>query len=126
DPNNFLCLACIEELPHTGYAMHANNPVEKIFWGRIEIKSAMSEFYFSKSSIVQNLIHEFKYKGNKQLGNFLGNYIGRSLLNSNRFKDIDCIVPMPLFEKKEKMRGFNQAEILCTGISEIINVPVIT
>jgi ComF family protein len=30
-----------------------------------------------------------------------------------------------LFAKKEKARGFNQAEILCKGISEIINKPVI-
>lgn len=124
--DNFLCLECINGLPQTQYAMHANNPVEKVFWGRIEINSAMSELYFSKSSIVQNLIHEFKYKGNKKLGGYLGNFIGKSLLNSNRFQNIDCIIPLPLFEKKEKFRGYNQAEILCHGISEIINIPVLT
>jgi ComF family protein len=104
--------------------MHGNNPVEKKFWGRIAVTSAMSEFYFSKGSIVQNLIHEFKYKGNKIVGHYLGNLIGKSLLNSNRFH-IDGIIPIPLFEKKEKKRGFNQAEILCKGISEIMNVPII-
>jgi ComF family protein len=30
-----------------------------------------------------------------------------------------------LFEKKEKKRGFNQAEILCNGISEILKKPVV-
>jgi ComF family protein len=30
-----------------------------------------------------------------------------------------------LFERKEKMRGFNQSEIICNGIAEIINKPVI-
>jgi ComF family protein len=35
------------------------------------------------------------------------------------------IVPLPLFKKKERMRGFNQSEILCQGISEMINKPVI-
>jgi len=105
--------------------MHANNPLEKKFWGRVSITSAMSELYFSKDSIVQNMIHEFKYRGNKKAGHFFGNMLGRSLLNSNRF-EVDLIIPLPLFIRKEKMRGFNQAEILCDGIAEIINKPVIS
>lgn len=121
---NFLCLECINDLPHTNFAMHANNPVEKKFWGRVPLSSAMSEFYFSKASIIQNIIHEFKYKGNRKVGHYLGKLIGKSLLNSNRF-NIDAIIPIPLFEKKEKQRGYNQAAILCEGISEIMNVPLI-
>jgi ComF family protein len=104
--------------------MHKNNPVEKKFWGRIAVASAMSEFYFSKGSIIQNIIHEFKYRGNKKAGKYFGNMMGKSLLNSTRF-NIDVIIPLPLFERKEKARGFNQAEILCNGIAEIINKPVI-
>ena len=122
---NFLCLDCINDLPHTNFALHKNNPVEKKFWGRIALASAMSEFYFSKGTIVQNMIHEFKYRGNKKAGNYFGNLMGKSLLKSNRFSNIDVIIPLPLFERKEKMRGFNQAEILCNGIAEVINKPVI-
>jgi len=124
DDENFLCLQCINELPHTNFAMHKNNPVEKLFWGRIALASAMSEFYFSKGSMIQNMIHEFKYRGNKKAGHYFGNLMGKSLLNSNRF-NIDVIVPLPLFERKENIRGFNQAEILCNGIAEILNKPVI-
>lgn len=121
---NFLCLECLNDLPHTDFAMHKNNPVEKKFWGRIALASAMSEFYFSKGSIVQNMIHEFKYRGNKKAGYYFGNLMGKSLLGSNRFP-VDVIVPLPLFEKKEKMRGFNQSEILCNGIAEFIRKPVV-
>lgn len=121
---SFLCLECINDLPYTDFAMHQNNPVEKKFWGRIALASAMSEFFFSKGSMVQNMIHEFKYSGNKKAGHYFGNLMGKSLLFSNRF-NIDVIVPLPLFERKEKMRGFNQAEILCNGIAEILKKPVI-
>ena len=121
---NFLCLHCIQDLPHTNFAIHGNNPLEKKFWGRIALTSAMSEFYFSKGSVIQNIMHEIKYKGNKKAGRYFGNLIGKSLLNSNRF-NIDVIIPLPLFEKKEKMRGYNQSEIICNGIGEIINKPVI-
>jgi len=122
--DNFLCLECIDNLPDTNFAMHGNNALEKKFWGRIAVTSAMSQFYFSKESIVQNMVHELKYHGNKKAGIYFGKMMGKSLLNSNRFP-IDIIIPLPLFEKKEKMRGYNQSELICTGISEIINKPVI-
>jgi ComF family protein len=123
DKESFLCLDCFDDLPHTSFEQHANNPLEKKFWGRVALVSAMGLVYFSKESIVQNIIHEIKYKGNKKAGYYFGNLMGKSLLNSNRFH-IDVIIPLPLFEKKEKMRGYNQSEILCHGIAEILNKPV--
>ena len=123
--DNLLCLKCVNDLPHTNYAMHANNPVEKIFWGRLAITAAMSEFYFAKGTLIQNLIHEFKYKGNKDVGMYLGAMMGSSLLSNNRFKNINAIIPLPLFADKEFKRGYNQATILCSGMSEVMEVPVI-
>ncbi|HEY5406506.1 MAG TPA: phosphoribosyltransferase family protein [Ginsengibacter sp.] len=126
EKENFLCLECINDLPHTNFATHAGNPIEKIFWGRIPVTSGMSEFYFSKDSIIQNCIHEFKYRGNKKLGLYLGKMMGKSMLNSNRFSNIDYIIPLPLFTAKEFKRGFNQSSILCSGINEIMNIPMVT
>lgn len=125
EENNLLCLLCVNELPHTNFAMHANNPVEKIFWGRLSLTAAMSEFYFAKGTLIQTLIHEFKYKGNKELGLYLGAMMGNSLLSADRFAGIEAITPLPLFADKEFKRGYNQATILCNGISEVMNVPVI-
>jgi ComF family protein len=121
---SLLCLNCLNNLPHTNFALHANNPVEKKFWGRLALTSGMSQFYFSQDSIIQNMIHELKYRGNKKAGHYFGNMIGKSLLNSNRFH-VDVIVPLPLFERKEKARGYNQSEMICNGIAEIINKPLI-
>lgn len=123
--DSFLCLECIVDLPHTHFAEHRNNPVEKIFWGRVPIHAGMAELYFAKSSVVQNLIYELKYKGNRNLGHYLGYLIGKSLKNSSWFQSIDGIIPLPLFEKKEKLRGYNQSELLCNGIAEITSIPVI-
>jgi predicted amidophosphoribosyltransferase len=118
EENNLLCLKCIDDLPHTNFEMHAGNPVEKIFWGRLPITAAMSEFYFAKGTLIQTLIHEFKYKGNTDIGVYLGSMMGNSLLTNNRFKQIDMLVPLPLFADKEFKRGYNQATIICNGISE--------
>jgi ComF family protein len=123
---NLLCLHCISNLPHTNYAQHANNPIEKIFWGRLPLKAAHSEFYFAKESLVQHLIHQLKYKANQEVGVFLGELVGNSLLNSNRFNQIDFLVPLPLFPEKERQRGYNQATVICQGMSAVMNVPVLT
>ena len=126
EDENLLCLHCINTLPHTNFAQHANNPVEKIFWGRLQLTSAMSEFYFAKGTVIQHLVHEFKYKGNKDVGMYLGAMMGSSFVSNSRISNIDALVPLPLYADKEHKRGFNQSAILCNGISEVMNIPVIT
>ena len=125
EQGNFLCLECIQDLPHTNFAVHANNPLEVRFWGRVPINAAMCQLYFSKISMVQNLIHEFKYKGNREIGVYLGNLIGMSIINSHRFQTVDYLIPIPLFREKEKRRGYNQAKIICDGISQVTGLPTI-
>ncbi len=123
--DNLLCLHCINNLPHTNFAQHNNNPVEKIFWGRIPITAAHSEFYFSKEFLIQQLIHQLKYKNNTAIGFYLGELMGKILLNSNRFNNIDYLIPLPLYPDKEHKRGYNQATIICNGMSEVMNIPVL-
>ncbi len=126
EDENLLCLQCINTLPYTNFADLANNPVEKIFWGRLPLISAMSEFYFAKGTAIQHLIHEFKYKGNKDVGMYLGAMMGSSFISNNRIDKIDALVPLPLYPDKEHKRGFNQSAILCSGISQVMNIPVLT
>ncbi|HMG83863.1 MAG TPA: phosphoribosyltransferase family protein [Ferruginibacter sp.] len=125
DENNLLCIKCINALPHTNYAQHANNQVEKIFWGRIPVAAAHSQFYFAKSSMMQELMHQLKYKNNQDIGIFLGELMGNSLLNSNRFGNIDGLVPLPMYPDKQHSRGYNQAAVICKGMSLAMNVPVV-
>jgi ComF family protein len=120
-----LCLHCIDALPETNFAKHPNNPVEKIFWGRLSLLSAASSFYFTKESLVQKLMHQFKYKNNRDLGVQLGRLMGKHIIQSDRFP-ADALIPLPLFPGKEKRRGYNQALLLCEGIAESLKVPVLT
>lgn len=121
-----LCLHCIHALPHTHFAGMAGNPVEKQFWGRLPIQAGHSEFYFTKEFLLQHLIHQLKYKGDTHIGFYLGELMGHSLLNSGRFSGIDALVPLPLYSTKERKRGYNQAAIICNGISSAMNIPVLS
>ena len=118
-------MQCITQLPETSFHLHANNPVEKIFWGRLPVVNATAQYYFTKESLMQRLMHQLKYKGNKELGKQLGRFMGLALEQTNRFSDIEALIPLPLFPAKEKRRGYNQAAILCEGISEIMNIQIL-
>lgn len=74
---------------------------------------------------MQRLMHAFKYDGNQELGAYLGQLMGQSLVLSNRFSYLDALVPLPLFKSKERTRGFNQAKILCDGIAGVLGVPIL-
>ena len=125
EENNLLCLRCIHDLPHTNFASLVNNPVEKHFWGRLPLTAAHSEFYFSKEFLIQHLIHQLKYKGDTEIGFYLGEVMGRTMMNSSRFNSIDALIPLPLYADKEHKRGYNQAAVICNGISSVMNIPVL-
>ena len=126
EPDHYLCIRCLSSLPKTEFQFHANNPVEKIFWGRLPVRSATAHCYFTKESMMQHLMHQLKYRGNKALGVYLGKIMGTALEASNRFRYVDALIPLPLFPTKERKRGFNQATVLCEGIAEILGKPVLT
>jgi ComF family protein len=121
--HNLLCINCLADLPHTHFDSMENNYIENIFRGRMQVRAAHSEFYFSKGQIVQHLIHLLKYKANKEIGYYLGEIMGNSLLRGSRFSNIDYLVPLPLYPDKEFKRGYNQAAIICEGIGASMHIP---
>lgn len=120
----FICFDCLAELPFTDFASSWHNPVEKNFYGRMHIEAAMSLLYFTPASMVQQLIHQIKYKGQKKLAMYLGKLLGRSLAESPRFGQVDLILPLPLFKNREKQRGYNQSALLGQGISTVLGIPM--
>ena len=112
-------------MPYTGFEKFAHNPIEKIFWGRIPIQEAASIFYFTKNSVIQRLLHHLKYRGRREVGLYCGRLMGTAIKSAARYTDVDGIIALPLFAKKEHQRGFNQARLLCDGIEEVINKPVL-
>src|SRR5438045_3161098 len=74
--DSVLCAECFVKLPDTGFIKAAHNPVEKIFYGRIKVEVAASAYYFTKHSLLQHLIVQMKYYGNKEIGFYLGKLLG--------------------------------------------------
>lgn len=121
-----ICMHCFANLPETNFALYAGNPIEKIFYGRLQIELATAGYYFNKKSALQRLIHQLKYKGNKEVGRQLGKWLGLQLQKSNRFANVQALVPLPLYPDKEKRRGYNQSTVICEGIADVMELPVLT
>jgi ComF family protein len=124
DLNHQLCLRCIAELPYTNFFEQPANPVEKKFYGRLDVNSAASGYFFTKDSLIESLVYELKYKGNKAIGYYMGERLGNLLLNS-RFSDVDIIIPLPLNAGRLKKRGYNQATVLAEGIASVWHKPIV-
>lgn len=112
-------------MPITFFEYFTENPIEKIFWGRVQIESAAAHLYFTGGSQVQHSLHLLKYKGRKEIGIYYGQKMGESLKRSSRFNDCEIIIPLPLFVSREKKRGYNQASLIANGISQKLKIPVI-
>jgi len=120
-----LCLNCLADLPRTNYHFIPENPVFLTFAGRVKIEMATSFCRFDKGGRLQHLLHQLKYKGNREVGRKMGMLFGSDLVQINKYQSIDAIIPVPLHPKKEKIRGFNQSVEICKGLSESMNRPLI-
>ncbi len=111
-------------IPRTNYHNESDNPVEQLFWGRCRIEKAAALSFYNRESRIRNLIHNLKYNGIREVGYELGKIYGVQLKNSGFTTDIDIIIPVPLHPAKERIRGFNQSDIISQGISDSTGIPV--
>lgn len=119
-----LCDLCDHHLPKTNYQLELENPVSRIFWGRVELVTASAYLHFNKGNRAQKLIHQLKYKGRKDVGIRMGRDFGRLLKHSPFYNDVGVIIPVPLHKRKYMQRGYNQSELFAEGLARSMGVPV--
>lgn len=124
DYEKYICLKCTYDLPRTNFHLEKDNPVCRLFWGRVNILNACSFLYFNKGGKLQTLIHKLKYEGRSEIGEELGRLFGLELYKSAEYSTVDLLVPVPLNSKKEKKRGYNQSMKIASGIAEILKAEV--
>jgi len=120
-----ICTDCRYNLPFTDFHLKPDNLVAQQFWGKINIEAGYAMCYFTKGGKMQHLMHQFKYKGVKKIGNLLGNIAGGQLVQNPVFKTVNAIIPVPLHNSRLRKRGYNQAACFGEGIAEKLNIPII-
>jgi ComF family protein len=124
EKNKPLCNPCILDLPFTDFFSINENPVEKIFWGRMQVQYTSALLFFTKDSLVQTLMAQFKYHHNKKVGILFGHLMGQAIVSEQKFKQIDLMIPIPILPSKINSRGYNQSEVIAMGIQQVWNRPI--
>lgn len=121
-----LCMGCLSSLPFTSLYNLPQNEMERMFWGVFPIERATSLCYYSKGGMMSDVLHGMKYHGREKLCYTMGRIMAVELKDSGFFDGIDCLIPVPLHKERLRQRGYNQSEVLASGISSCINIPLDT
>lgn len=117
-----ICTKCRHEMPLTQYYLDTKNEAVKKFYGKIEIQHASAFLYFNKKGMVQELIHNLKYKGHQEIGFVLGNWYVEDLKELNLKIPFDVVIPVPLHKRKFRERGYNQVTTFGKALAGGLNI----
>ena len=115
-----ICTKCISSLPRPGLFLTSPNWLSNKFGGLIDYQDVHTFLVFSEGARVQKLMHQIKYKGEYELGEYLGAWCGSELAKFPDAQDYDLIIPIPLHKKRLRERGYNQASCIANGIAKLL------
>jgi len=117
--NKQICKECAKSLPFTvgKICQKCGQPIKTDANYCLRCKKKIPVYEFARAPFIYEgtmlkLIKDLKYDGKKYIAKTLSQYIFDDY-KKNPF-DVDLIIPVPLFEKHQKKRGFNQSELLCS------------
>ena len=121
-----LCSRCLIDLPRTNFHLRQDNPMEILFWGCFNIVHAAAYFYYHQNTPTSEILYLLKYRNCPEIGEYIGEIYAQeiSLDETNSkcsfFSDIDY-----MNSKKRKLRGYNQCDAICRGLTKVTKIPVL-
>lgn len=121
--HKYLCTVCLRQFeffqpPNQDDLLPSSSLFREL---PFEVKINAS-FAFQNGGIIQSLIHHFKYKEMPKLASILGGVCSEG--NKEILNNYDYLLPIPLHRTRYSERGYNQSEMLATGISKSSSIPV--
>jgi ComF family protein len=94
-------------------------------YSRFAIQWYQPLFDINSNDVAHDIIKAIKYNSAPELAQFLGRKLGESILASGHTIP-NGIVPVPLHHEKLRCRGYNQAEQISLGLSEVLEIPTLS
>lgn len=120
-----LCAYCAIRLPRFRIMNTADNLLTRELWDTVPVGHAYTYMTYNRHSPYKNLVHCIKYRGHFNCAIRLGQWAAAAGQNAGIFAHADALVPVPLTRLKRIRRGYNQAEMLARGMSEVTGLPVV-
>ena len=119
---NVICTRCRHEIPLTSHHLDLENEAMKKFYGKIPVEFAATFMYFHKKGMVQEMIHNLKYKGHEEIGSAIGHWYAAGLKLA-RLPHFDQVIPVPLHPRRLRERGYNQVTAFGMALSQDLGIP---
>lgn len=117
-----ICADCRHRLPLTQHHLMEQNEASKKFYGLLPLEFCAAMLYFHKEGIVQQLIHNLKYRNHQEIGTFLGNWYSHEVQECLEKAGVTEIIPVPLHKKRLNERGYNQVNTFCIALSKNLQI----
>ena len=83
-------------------------------------------FHYSKHNPYSAIIVDAKYHSRPELSRYFGRKYAGEIAPDGFFLGVDALVPVPMHWMKKVRRGYNQAEEIAQGISEVTGIEIIS
>ncbi len=120
---SFLCVYCLHDLPIVLDTKLVNAQLMPSFYGKIIVKNVFVLLRYRKNNITQKIIHELKYRGQEEIGVFLGKRMAYELKKTSFIHFVDGLVTVPIHPNKKKKRGYNQVTKFAEILSDELSIP---
>ena len=123
---NWICDECLNklnsELKLKKIRIDKNNS-EKIYKVIYKTNNIIKIFYlFEYKDLIRKKIIEFKFNDKSYLYKTFSNIILKNKKICKLLNSYDIIIPVPMFEKKKKKRGYNQTELISKEIAKRLDI----
>ncbi len=126
------CMRCAKniKLVGTSYCMKCGAPLLKE--GEEFCRNCNATYhYFDQSKAVfryvggmKDSIYRFKYSNRRCYADVYAAHTIRNYGSWLKSLDVEAIIPVPMYSKKEKRRGYNQADVYAKKLGSALNIPV--
>ncbi|MFH0712846.1 MAG: ComF family protein [Candidatus Jorgensenbacteria bacterium] len=127
--SGFTCPECGRRIPACAGGPTRTNPLEIGNPCHEKAKFVLAAATFYEISAVRELIHALKYQRIKTalrpISEIVGKYVEKTIGDSKSGIQNFIIVPVPLYLKKERERGFNQATLIAGLLNKNLGIDIL-
>ena len=120
-PKKALCIYCEFNLPLTYFHLIDPSPLKQHLFTNLPVHRVFSLYVFEESAMVENLLYQLKYQGNKSVGIFFGQKLASLIVDAEI--TIDGIIGVPLHPKRKRARGYNQVDLIGINAASALKIP---